>query len=70
MKHRHYTHNVTPLPPQAPLAVLGRAGGAGAALSSLSTSTIAASCARRTVAGVIAIRAHLGAVDPDRKKPR
>ena len=51
-------------------AVLVRASRVGVGLSSLFPSTIAAPCAGRTVAGVIAIRAHPGAVDPDRKKPR
>jgi len=55
-----------PRPPRSPLAVLGRARGARAGRelrpSSLSPSTIAASRAGRTVARVIAIQAHLGAV--------
>ena len=51
-------------------AVLVRASRVGVGLSSLFPSTIAAPRAGRTVAGVIAIRAHPGAVDPDRKKPR
>jgi len=48
-------------------AVLVRASRVGVGLSSLFPSTIAAPRAGRTVAGVIAIRAHPGAVDPDRK---
>jgi len=38
--------------------------------SFLSTSTIAAACARRTISGVIAIRACLRGEDPERKRSR
>jgi hypothetical protein len=44
--------------------------GASGTLSSHSTSTIAAPCAGRTVARVVAIRAYAGGEYPERKSPR
>jgi hypothetical protein len=38
--------------------------------SSLPTLTIAAACTGRTVAGVVAIQAHFGGEEPERKRPR